>query len=245
MKIDIPELKRVVAMKDYKWFDDKPNLIAVRTALQVPDVFNDLLFVVWKQQEMPKNLSPKSTQRWLNQNLFRDADGNILSEDGDFGEKTRFAINTYNQTVGKERIHSSIITTEPGITYQKKLLNEKGCWIMMPAQMIDAYTSGFHQGKSDHRCLKSTGKIFGLREDDKDGIALNDKDAVATWVDGTTIGANIHGANKTGETSKIGPWSAGCQVHNRWSKKEEMMDIVDSYGKIKITYTLLEEKDFS
>lgn len=192
--MEISKLKQVIANKGYKWFEDKPNVIAVRTALQVPDVFNDLLFIVYKKD-------------------------------------------------GVETLYSATITTEPGIYYQKKLLNTKGCWIMMPAQMIDAYTSGFHQGKPDHRCLRSTGKIYGLREDDKDGIALNDKDAVASWVDGTTVGSNIHGANRIGETGKIGAWSAGCTVHSNWKKKEEMMDIIDSYGKIKVTFTLIEEKD--
>jgi hypothetical protein len=117
---------------------------------------------------------------------------------------------------------------------------------MMPAQMLNAYHSGFHQGKSDHRCLKSVGKIFGLREDDMDGIVLNDKNAVAAWAEGTGIGANIHGANKAGITSKVGPWSAGCQVHNDWKKKEEMMNIVDSYKDVNgglVTYTLIKESD--
>ena len=71
------------------------------------------------------------------------------------------------------------------------------------------------------------------------------KDAVAQWVDGTTVGANIHGANKAGITAKVGPWSAGCQVYNDWKKKEEMMDIVQKlYPRLtKVTYTLLTEKD--
>lgn len=198
MKIGIPELKAVIAKKNYKWFEDQPNIIAVRTTLQVPDVFNDLLFIVYKK-------------------------------------------------AGVEQLYTATITTEPGTTYQKKLLNPKGCWVMMPAQMIDAYAPGKHQGKPDHRCLQSFGKIYGLRDNDLDGIAGNDKDAVPQWVEGNTVGANIHGANKAGITAKIGPWSAGCQVHNDWKKKEEMMDIVEKlYPSLKrVTYTLIEEKDFA
>ena len=201
MKIDIPTLKAAIAKKGYKWFDDQPNLIAIRTTLQIPDVFNDPLFIVYKKD-------------------------------------------------GVEQLYSAMITTEPGTTYQKKLLNAKGVWVMMPAQMINAYKSGFHQSKPDHRCLQSLGKIYGLREDDKDGVLFNDKDAVPTWQEGSTIGANIHGAyhkDNIDETKVVGPWSAGCQVHARWSKKEEMMNIIDSYKAVNkgwITYTLLEEKDF-
>lgn len=194
MQIDINLLQAVIARKKYQWFNDKPNIIAIRTTLQVPDVFNDPIFIAYKDK-------------------------------------------------GVDKLFTAMITTEPGITYQKKLLNPKGCWVMMPNQMIDAYSPGFHQGKPDHRCLRSTGKIFGLRDADLDGIAGNS--GTPAWVDGTTVGANIHGANKAGITAKVGPWSAGCQVYNEWKKKEEMMDIVEKlYPRLaKVTYTLLAETD--
>lgn len=195
MQVTIESLKAAIARKNYKWFEDAPNLIGIRTALQAPDIFNDILAMVYK--------------------------------------------------VGTaEKLYTATFTSEPGVTYQKKLLNPKGCWVMMPAQMIDAYTSGYHQGKPEHPALRSTGKIFGLRDADLDGIAGNSGTPV--WVDGTTVGANIHGANKAGITSKIGPWSAGCQVINDWKKKEELMNIIKTYypGK-KITYTLLEEKIYN
>ena len=195
--VTIDVLKKTIAGLGYKWFEDQPNLIGVRTKLQVPDVFNDLLFIVYK-------------------------------------------------TDGMEQLYSATITTEPGTTYQKKLQNSKGCWVMMPGQMIDAYKSGFHQGKKDHRCLQSFGKIYGLREDDKDGILFNDKDALSSWQPGIAIGANIHGARKLGDTKIVGPWSAGCQVHSNWAKKEKMMDIIDSYRKINngwVSYTLISEAD--
>jgi len=200
MKIDIPTLKAVIAKKKYKWFEDQPNIIAIRSKLQVPDVFNDPFCIVYKEG-------------------------------------------------GVEKLFSAIVTTEPGTTYQKKLLNEKGVWVMDPAQMIDAYSPGFHQSKPDHRCLRSTGKIFGHREDDKDGVLFNDTNAVSAWADGNSIGANIHGAyhkDNIDLTKTVGPWSAGCQVHERWSKKEQMMDIVEKlYPKLKhFTYTLLLESDF-
>ena len=197
MTVTIGSLKETMAKMGYIWFEDKPNIIAVRTALQVPDVFNDLFFIAYKEK-------------------------------------------------GVEKLYSTTITTEPGVYYQKNLLNPKGCFIMMPNQMIDAYAPGFHQNKPDHRCLRSVGKIYGLREDDKDGIALNDKDAVAQWYEGSEVGANIHGAKKTVDLTEIvGMNSAGCQVHSRWSKKEEMMDIVEKiYPHLKrVTYTLLLEKD--
>lgn len=194
MTLDIATLRRTLAKKGYIWYEDKPNIIGIRSSLNVPDVFNDILAIVYKKN-------------------------------------------------GEEKLYTSTITTEPGVTYQKKLLNPAGCWVMMPAQMVDAYSPGLHQGKADHRCLRSTGKIFGLRDADLDGIAGNSGTPV--WVDGTKVGANIHGANKAGITRQIGPWSAGCQVHNDWKKKEEMMDICEKlYPKVKkFTYTLVLEED--
>lgn len=47
MTIDL--LKSVIAKKGYKWFDECPNIIGIRTTLQVPDVFNDLMCCVWKE----------------------------------------------------------------------------------------------------------------------------------------------------------------------------------------------------
>jgi len=246
MTITIQSLKDTISALGYKWFDDQPNIIGIRTKLQVPDSFNDILCIVYKQFAMPSGLSDLDKQKWLNSLSFKDDNSNPLKEDGDFGTRSKQAYAEYESVLGKERLYTATITTEPGTTYQKKLLNSKGCWVMMPAQMINAYKSGFHQGKKDHRCLQSFGKIFGLREDDKDGILFNDKDAVASWVEGNTVGANIHGANKTHDTVVVGPWSAGCQVHSRWSKKEEMMDIVDAYKGVNkgwVTYTLINETD--
>lgn len=213
MEINIQKLKEVIAKKNYKWFDGKPNIIGIRTTLSVPDVFNDVLCVVYTEN-------------------------------------------------GVEKLFTAIFTTEPGVAYQKKLLNPKGCWVMMPAQMIDAYSLGYHQSKEDHKCLRSTGKIYGLRDADLNGIAGDDKNAISQWVDGTTVGANIHGANKIGITKSIGPWSAGCQVINDWKKKEELIAILENFEKankslwkkitewifgesgVTYTYTLLTEKDF-
>lgn len=194
MTLDIATLRKAITKKGYIWYEDKPNIIGIRSSLNVPDIFNDILAIVYKDK-------------------------------------------------GVEKLYTATITTEPGVAYQKKLLNPNGCWVMMPAQMVDAYSPGFHQSKPDHRCLRSTGKIYGLRDANLDGIAGNS--GTPQWVEGTRVGANIHGANKAGITKQIGPWSAGCQVHNDWKKKEEMMDICEKlYPKLKkFTYTLLLEKD--
>lgn len=195
--VTIGSLKETMAKMGYVWFEDKPNIIAVRTELQVADVFNDLMFIVYKKD-------------------------------------------------GEEKLFSAIVTTDPGTTYQIKPLNPKGCAAIAPGQYINAYKLGFHQGKSDHRALIQVGKIKVFRDNDKDGILELDP---ATIEEGC-FGCNHHGVrvedkkgNPIEQASKIGPWSAGCTVHERWSKKEEEMDIVQSYGDALVSYTVIDEKD--
>lgn len=191
--VTIESLKKTIANLGYKWFDDQPNIIGVRSKIDAPDVFNDIIFIVYKQD-------------------------------------------------GVEKLFSATITTDPGVTYQVKLLNPKGCAVMFPGQYVNCYKLGFHQGKQDHRALIQVGSIKVARDKDMDGNAEVEKNLI----DAGYFGVNIHGANKNADTTKIGPWSAGCQVFSRWSKKEEMCDICEKYKGVNkglLTYTLIEEKD--
>lgn len=192
MTLNIDTLKSALQKLNHKWPTDRPHLIGVRTNLNVPDVFNDFLCLVY-----PEN--------------------------------------------GKEVLKVYPITTEPGVYYQKKLLNPKGCAVMAVGQYENAYSVGFHQNKIDHRALIQTGKITVIRDKDMDGTAGN-----SGTPDTGFFGCNIHGARKTGRTETIGPWSAGCQVHAVWANKEEMMDVCDRFKELtgnKFTYTLITESD--
>lgn len=46
--VTIDKLKEVFAKKGYIWYTDRPNIIGIRTTLQIPDVFNDILFVEYE-----------------------------------------------------------------------------------------------------------------------------------------------------------------------------------------------------
>lgn len=190
--ITIEALKSALKKLNHKWFSDRPNIIGIRTTLNAPDVFNDILCLVYMDN-------------------------------------------------GTEVLKTYSITTEPGVYYQKKLLNPKGCAIIALGQYENAYSIGFHQNKSDHRALIQSGKITVLRDKDLDGIAGNSGTSESGY-----FGCNIHGAKKMGDTKEIGPWSAGCQVHSKWSNKEEMIDICEKFKEVtgnKFTYTLIKETD--
>ncbi|MCE3278042.1 MAG: hypothetical protein K0S44_233 [Bacteroidetes bacterium] len=192
MNLSIETLKTTLSKLNYRWYNDRPNIIGIRTTLSVPDVFNDVLCIVY-----PDN--------------------------------------------GKEVLKTYLITTEPGVKYQKQLLNPKGCAVIKPGQYENAYAVGFHQGKTDHRALIQSGLITVIRDKDLDGTAGN-----SGTEDSGYFGCNIHGANKLTKTEKIGAWSAGCQVHAVWSNKEEMVNICEKFKTAtgnRFTYTLIKETD--
>jgi len=244
MQLTIDTLKRTVSKNRYKWFPDNLNIIGVRTSLQVPDIFNDFLCVVFKQPAMPSNYSALNKQKWLNKWSFKGKDGKALAEDGNAGTNTNFALAEYNICAGKERMKIYVITTDPGLYYQNvRLLNEKGCAIIKPGQYLNCYQLGKHI-KSDHRALIQTGgKITVYRDNDRDGIAEN------LGVEETGFfGCNIHGAKKLTKTAKIGAYSAGCQVFEDWFRKEEFISLCEEFKTAngnRFTYTLLNEADLS
>ena len=185
--LTIDNLKATMKKMGYVWFENRPNIIGIRTTLLVPDKFNDLLCLVT---------------------------GNEL------------------------KVYT--ITTEPGVTHQKKLLNAKGCAVLKPGQYIEAYAIGFHQNKPDHKALVQVRSVTVLRDKDLDGIAGN-----SGTDDKGLFGINIHGANKLTKTALIGAWSAGCQVFENWKDKEDLIAKCETYRtacKNLFTYTLIEEK---
>lgn len=240
MKIEIQTIKDTLSKKGYKW-DQNLNLVGIRTTLQVPDVFNDLMCIIWKQPEMPKKLKPKDMQLWLNANLYVGENGKPLLIDGDIGANTEFAIKNYKDTVGQERIRMYTITTDPGTYWLLHPINSKGAAVLKPGQWENCWAMGYHKNKHDHPALVQIANISVYRDGDKDVVAEK-----TNVIETGLFGINIHGANKVGVTQKIGKFSAGCQVFQEWSKKEEFLSICKMFKdlrKNKYTYTLIEEAD--
>ncbi len=206
MKLTIDSLKKTIKKLGYVWYEDRPNIIGIRSNIDLPDIFNDYLCVVWK-------------------------------------------------TSNQEQLKIYLCTTDPGVYYQKKLLNSQGCAIIEPQQAVDSYSLGYHQGrdgkkinpKTDkpypiHTALVLTGDIKIKRDKDLDGKAGNS----GVVMSGRNTGCNIHGTQAGLVTKTIGPWSAGCQVIAYWKDKEEFISILQPYKtlcKNRFTYTLILEKD--
>lgn len=244
MNITIESLKRTINKLEYKWYTDKPNMIGVRTTLDVPDSFNDFFCMVYSIPEMTSGLSLKSQQVWLNGWGFLGANGKRLTEDGISGKNTNYALEQYNNSKGKETLKIYPITTNPGVYWLNHPMNKLGAAVLKPGQWEDCWRLGTHI-RANHRALVQTGgKITVYRDNNKDNhYQLNESNT-----DTGFFGINIHGSSRSGKSTIIGKWSAGCQVFAQWAHKETVMDICENFKTHtgnKFTYTLIDEKDLS
>jgi hypothetical protein len=244
MTITIELLKAALAKKGYQWYDDKPNLIGIRSTLDVPDSFNDFFCLVYQIPKMAKNLDLKAQQEFLNSYGFKGANGKVLAEDGVAGKNTTFALEQYNAVVGQEVIKIFPNTTNPGVYWLNHPMSKLGTGVLKPNQWVDCWSLGFHQGKSDHKALVQTGKVTVYRDNNKDNNYQLDESKTETGL----FGINIHGSGKLKPSVIISKYSAGCQVFSNWNHKEFVMDICEKFKsktKNKFTYTLLDEKDLN
>lgn len=108
-------------------------------------------------------------------------------------------------------------TTKPGLAYLgQNMGNYNGTAIVCPGQHLNAWKVGYHHigQPNQYEAFEQAGpgvfKVF--RDFDKDGkLDLGGK----IYTDAT--GINGHHA-AAGETFRVGPWSAGCQV---WQEDKE------------------------
>lgn len=240
MKVDIQTIRTAVERLNYRWEPKEPNLIGIRSNMNVPDVFNDVFFVAWKQQRIPSGMSPKEVQTWLRRHMFPGKNGLPLKIDGDIGTQSKYAYGLYMREVGKWRSRSYSITTDPGTYWLQHPMNVKGTAVLVPGQYRDCYALGYHRRKKDHPALIQIRPVTVWRDNDRDSVPEAAKE------DRGMFGINIHRSNFDGTTQSIGKWSAGCQVFANRLDLEDVLGLLYTYKdemKNEFTYTLLEERD--
>lgn len=131
-------------------------------------------------------------------------------------------------------------TTNPGKTYLKDPMSNKGCAILVPYQYSGCYTIGLH--KNSYTALVQTkGKVAVYRDNNKDSILDYDPRTIEAGY----FGINIHRSSSTGTSTYIDNWSAGCQVFANINNYNEFIKLckvsADRYGS-KFTYTLFDER---
>lgn len=141
---------------------------------------------------------------------------------------------------GVWRDESYRITTYPGRVYlTQRLLNPSGCAILVPGQYRDIYSIRKHRGKYDALC-QTYGNVKVYRDKDKDDQFDLDVNTIMSG----DFGINIHNSPDEKTTTRVGAYSAGCQV---FSNDEEFIRARSlwylakyEYGN-KFTYTLITE----
>lgn len=125
-------------------------------------------------------------------------------------------------------------TTNAGTHWLKNLLNPKGAALLKPAQYLNTWKIGMHQGKYKAFCQAKPVTVF--RDGDKDDIAEE------TSVTETGLfGINIHRANDKAISKLIDKWSAGCQVLNNPADFNNLLAVSEEKKQSFYTYTLLKE----
>lgn len=132
-------------------------------------------------------------------------------------------------------------TTDPGTYWLKGgQANPLGTAILAQGQYTDAYKIGLHKGL--YPALVQAGNVTVIRDYDRDARLDFGSERKQSGV----FGINIHRAAASGKTTRIGEWSAGCQVFARSEDFSEFMRLCElhraKYGN-KFTYTLFDFRD--
>lgn len=131
-------------------------------------------------------------------------------------------------------------TTDPGLYYLHHPLNVKGTAILKQGQYRGAWTIGKHQSKYD--ALVQRKEVTVIRDADRDSSL----DIVGGLEDTGFHGINHHRAMSKKDASKVGRFSAGCQVTLNPHEYDVFMSICgeaeEIWGK-GITYTLININD--
>ena len=141
---------------------------------------------------------------------------------------------------GMWRVHYWPGTTDPGAYYLQNPMNASGTAILVEGQYPDVWKIDLHGGEYEALCQRN-GNVRVYRDGDRDKVIECDPKTIATG----SYGINIHRSSTTGQSTSVGKWSAGCQVHARLDGFNEMMDLArrqrDVLGIDTFTYTLMKQ----
>jgi hypothetical protein len=141
---------------------------------------------------------------------------------------------------GNWELYEYTITTLPGFEPRKSKLPSLVS-ILKLGQYVNQFKLGFHQGKTDHKCLKFAKTVNHMNRN-PDQYDYNSTTNTAA------IGINIHRSNKSGSGLTVFNWSKGCQVFkiaNQFGQFISFCERQVSEGqKSSFTYTLIKQSEF-
>jgi len=182
--------------------------------------------------------------REKNYKLYEHGDYNVNL----FGIRNRDAIHsdTFNDKLGvlymKDwdwRIIIADGTTDPGIDSRTNPVNKQGAAILPCGQYLRAFKLGKHKGQ--YNALVQNVPLPLYRD--------NNKDSKLDFVDlqePAMCGINFHRASAVKKSTKVGNWSAGCQVVADPNDFNKIMEVINKSAEIygsQFTYTLFSSDD--
>lgn len=133
-------------------------------------------------------------------------------------------------------------TTDPGLSHLQNLSHPDGTAVLKEGQYRASHMIRKHQGKYDAICQKPGYVLQTYRDRNRDGTIDRAGENVFT----NATGINIHRASATRRSTRVGRWSAGCQVIADPTDFDILMTLArrakEIYGN-SFTYTLLHEND--
>jgi hypothetical protein len=131
-------------------------------------------------------------------------------------------------------------TTDPGTYWLENPMNVSGTAVLRPMQHIGMWKLGLH--RNTYKALVQNKETTVYRDASRDDTLNTDENRTETGF----FGINMHRAMSKGVTSRVGKFSAGCQViqdpiHFDFAIK--LMEKSATVNGDSFTYTLLEEKD--
>lgn len=167
----------------------------------------------------------------FNLNLFgwRCPDGKVDRFDDVIGA-------VYQDDGGTWQVQTWPATTDPGLTYLREPMRERGTAILVPGRYAQCWTIGLHRGR--YEALVQRAPMSFWRDANRDAT-LDQRGPVETSV----IGCNLHNASASPD-AQVGAASAGCQVIRDAKDFTAMMDLArrqkGRWGD-RFSYTLLGE----
>lgn len=130
-------------------------------------------------------------------------------------------------------------TTKPGLHWLKNRKgNINGTFILQPGQYKKCWTFGEHKSAYDALIQSPYSEFKGWRDNDSDG----ELDINGDTYDDVT-GLNMHTTSLINDISKVGAYSAGCQVRqddqSHWVIMAILNKSAERYGSL-FSYTLIE-----
>lgn len=143
---------------------------------------------------------------------------------------------------GKHIIEECVATVDPGVSMRVAPMNGSGAAIVKAGFYKGLWMRGLHKGKRQAFVQRSPITVY--RDNDKDAeLDLTGKTQTGVF------GINLHDAYSVNVATRVGSWSAGCQVLQKSSDLSRWVALADSQikrGGVKtFDYALFDAKDIA